>query len=144
MWKTAMTNTAADDRENPGHMYENTYEGHLAALKHMKNCSSYDAPFNEERNAAASWVCNDAQTNLDNTMACILRGTPNEKGILVRPNTKQKEFLYHFLNRLEVLELQQHIVNAAPKEPLLDSIHGFPGTGKSELIKWMRQLMEKG
>ena len=79
-------------------------------------------------------------------MACILRGTVNEKGILVTPNTKQKEFLYHFLNRLklEVLELKQHTVNAAPKEPLLDLIHGFPGTGKSELIKWMRQLMEDG
>ena len=128
-------------------MYENTYKDHLAAQKNIKkDSSSYDAPFNEERNAAASWVCNDAQTNLDKTMASILRGTPNEKGILAKPNTKQKEFLYHFLNRLklEVLELQQHIVNAAPKEPLLDLIHGFPGTGKSELIKWMRRLMEEG
>ena len=121
-------------------MYEDTFRDHLAAL------SSLDAPFDEKRNAAASWVCNDAQACLDNTMACILRGTPNEKGILVTPNTKQKEFLYHFLNRLklEVLELRQHIVNAACKETLFDLIHGFPGTGKSELIKWMRRLMEEG
>ena len=61
-------------------MYENTYKDHLAALKKIKkDSSSYDAPFNEERNAAASWICNDAQTNLDDTMACILRGTLNKK-----------------------------------------------------------------
>ena len=37
VWKAPITNTAADDRENPGHMYEDTYEDHLAALKHIKN-----------------------------------------------------------------------------------------------------------
>ena len=36
IWKTPITNTAAEDRENPGHMYENTYKDHLAALKKSK------------------------------------------------------------------------------------------------------------
>ena len=123
VWKTPMTNTAAEDRQNPGHLYEDTYGDHLAALKNIQKIFLH---------ATTRWLASYA-------------GHPTQKGILVKPNTKQKEFLYHFLNRLklEVLELQQHIVNAAPEEPLLDLIHGFPGTGKSELIKWMRQLMEK-
>ena len=35
-------------------------------------------------------------------------------------------------------------VNESADEPLLDLVHGFPGTGKSRLIHWMRVLMEKG
>ena len=35
-------------------------------------------------------------------------------------------------------------INTSDQEPLLDFIHGFPGTGKSVLIFWMRVLMEQG
>ena len=33
---------------------------------------------------------------------------------------------------------------SSTEEPLLDLVHGFPGTGKSVLIAWMRRLMEEG
>ena len=35
-------------------------------------------------------------------------------------------------------------INLGSGEPLLDLVHGFPGTGKSAVIAWMRQLMEEG
>ena len=40
--------------------------------------------------------------------------------------------------------MQQRRVNESAQEPLLDLVHGFPGTGKSLMIVWMRQLMEDG
>ena len=45
---------------------------------------------------------------------------------------------------MEVLEQQLQRVNTSDEEPLLDVVHGFPGTGKSRLIHWMRLLKEKG
>ena len=35
-------------------------------------------------------------------------------------------------------------INAAEEEPLLDSIRGFPGTGKSRVISWMCILKDEG
>ena len=63
-----------------------------------------------------------------------------------KPNAEQENFLKHFVARLklEVLEMQQRRTNEAEQEPLLDLIHGFPGTGKSAVIVWMRRLMEEG
>ena len=62
------------------------------------------------------------------------------------PNEEQRIFLQHFVQRtkLEVVEQQRERVNESSDEPLLDLMHGFPGTGKSRVIRWMRQLMEKG
>ena len=45
---------------------------------------------------------------------------------------------------MEVLEVLQRRVGESAEEPLLDLIHGFPGTGKSKVIQWMRTLMEDG
>ena len=52
----------------------------------------------------------------------------------------------HFVQRLklELREQQTNTVNQSDREPLLDLIHGFPGTGKSRVIAWQRQLMEEG
>ena len=62
------------------------------------------------------------------------------------PNAEQLRLLQAFVNRLklELLENLQHRVGASKEEPLLDVIHGYPGTGKSKLIEWMRKLMEVG
>ena len=122
-------------------MFEDSFEEHLLALTQAKKEeSSKDAPFDSQRNAAASWVDANAGTCLDDTMARIMKGTPNARGIIMRPNAQQEQFLKHFIRRLkvEVLEIQQQNVNQNIEEPLLDLIHGFPGTGKSEVIAWMR------
>ena len=52
----------------------------------------------------------------------------------------------HFVQRLklELREQRTDTVNQSNREPLLDLIHGFPGTGKSRVIAWQRQLMEEG
>ena len=36
VWETPISNTAAEDRQNPGHMYEDTFGDYLAALKNIK------------------------------------------------------------------------------------------------------------
>ena len=61
------------------------------------------------------------------------------------PNAEQQT-LEHLVRRLEVgvLEERQRTVGASRQEPLLDLVHGFPGTGKRRVITWMRQLMEDG
>ena len=45
---------------------------------------------------------------------------------------------------IEYLEKQQGTVNRNPEESFLEFVHGFPGTRKSAVIKWMRPLMEAG
>ena len=62
------------------------------------------------------------------------------------PNKEQEAFLRHFVLRLkvELREMAQRSTEQSLEEPLLDLIHGFPGTGKSKIIQWMRRLMEAG
>ena len=59
-------------------------------------------------------------------------------------NTERVKFLSHFIERLkkEILEMHLEEVNVANTEPLLDLVHGLPGTGRSAVTKWMRRLME--
>ena len=51
-----------------------------------------------------------------------------------------------FARRLKVEwpKKQQDNVKRSPGKPLLDSDIGFPDTGESAIIGWMRQLMEEG
>ena len=121
-------------------MYEASFQEHLVAKRSAKqNKSLSSAPFQEERNAAASWHRSDAKENLDSILRSIQEDTQ-------RPNSQQLAFLKHFASRLkvEVLEREQRTTEKSSKEPLLDLIHGFPGTGKSKVIEWMRRLMEEG
>ena len=125
---------------NPGNMYAEEYEAHLKAKTDQRRTAGASrAPFEEERNAAAWWNKPGASANLD---AAFKDMCAEEEP----PNQEQRTFLIHFLKRLklEVLEKQLQRVNVSVEEPLLDVLHGFPGTGKSRVIHWMRVLMEKG
>ena len=121
-------------------MFSEEYEAHLKARTDQRHkAGASRAPFEEERNAAASWNKSDASASLD---AAFEEMCAEEEP----PNQEQRAFLVRFRDRLklEVLKQQQQRVNKSVKEPLLDLVHGFLGTGKSRVIHWMRQLMEKG
>ena len=126
-------------RVKPGHMYENNFEEHLAAKKSSKSSPEQVAPFDEERNAAAAF----AFPNRDVTINSVLHEIRNREE---RPTDEQNKILDHFVARLklEMREARRQTINTASEDPLLNLIHGLPGTGKSRLIKWLRELMERG
>ena len=128
-------------------MFEASYQEHIAALvDRTKQKDSFEAPFEETRNAAATFNRAGAEVNIDRVLASIVAGVENTAGVVFRPNDQQTAFLQHFVRRMkvEMLELRQGKVNCNPGEPLLDLIHGFPGTGKSAVISWLRQLLTEG
>ena len=137
----ALPRRPVERTSEPGNMFEDCFQDHLSALTACANQKKpHDVPFDEKRDAAATFNprCYDALT-LDNAMTAIMTGHK-------KPNRKQQDFLEHFVRRLKVewLEEQQGNVNSTPEEPLLDVVHGLPGTGKSAVIGWMRTLMEDG
>ncbi len=60
------------------------------------------------------------------------------------PNAKQLDILLHVAERvkLEWCEESANTVAASNEDPLFDLVHGLPGTGKSEVIAWIRELFE--
>eukprot|EP00973_Karenia_brevis_P094325 12421914-Karenia_brevis.AAC.1 len=68
------------------------------------------------------------------------------KGRPMKPNAKQQKFLDRFNDQLkgEYADATLQRSMGDSQEPLLDLIHGFPGTGKSALISWMRELLVEG
>ena len=141
VWKTAPTNQSASERHSAGHMFEDSFQNHVHALKRSRtNHGAKFTPFNEKRDAAAAF--NQSGYSCE-TLDAVMEGLmKNAK----RPNTKQERFLRHFVKRLKFEWVEKHRgdINSAKGEPLLDLVHGFPGTGKSAVIAWMRKLMEEG
>ena len=120
--------------------FAESFEHHIAALRNKDHqVFNTDAPFEEKIHAAALWFEGKKTQNLDDVFEQIMNQEKPQ-------NLEECNFLTHFVARLklEVLEMQLNTVNKSEHEPLLDLIHGFPGTGKSRLIMWMRQLMEEG
>jgi len=60
------------------------------------------------------------------------------------PNAKQLAVLRHVAERvkLEWDEESSNTVATSSEDPLFDLVHGLPGTGKSEVIAWIRELFE--
>ena len=141
IWKTDTSGAPQSKRARPGHVLEDSWPEQLRALGvRGRNSSICVAPFDEKRDAAAAFNAADhSMTTIDQAMEAI---TSSSK----KPNQKQLEFLGLFVRRLKIewLEKHQSTINENPEEPLLDLVHGFPGTGKSAMVGWMRQVMEEG
>ena len=97
---------AAEARKDPGHMFEDEVDDILSA-KRISNQKPEmgNAPFDEERNAAAGWYARDAERTFDSAFASLLKREE-------RPNVEQKAFLEHSIRRLksEVLEQRQRTI----------------------------------
>ena len=143
IWGRETSSKTQSLRECPGHMFEDCWERHLSALRRSHKThtqSSRLTPFNEIRDAAAAFnesgfSCETLDKVLDTFMVEAKK-----------PNNMQRRFLHRFVKRLKLEWLEKHrgTTNAIKSEPMLDVIHGFPGTGKSAVITWMRRLMEQG
>lgn len=140
IWSSQTSTLPGGNRTLPGHMYANSIEEHKAARRAMRRDQAKRVePFDRERNAAAVWVSSKTGHTLDE----VLRNIQNQDE---HPTAEQMAFLVHFVQRLklELREQQTNTINQSASEPLLDLNHGFPGTGKSRVIGWQRQLMEQG
>jgi hypothetical protein len=59
-----------------------------------------------------------------------------------RPDGHQLEIIDAVVSRCgdEAVALKKDAVSRCRGEPMLAMVHGFPGSGKSEVIKWLREL----
>ena len=62
------------------------------------------------------------------------------------PNEEQLAVIRHVAERVqqEWLEERAGAVETSSEDPLFELVHGLPGTGKSAVINWMREIMERG
>ena len=140
MWKTPECKARAFTKEPPPACGANAYERHRKALAEARrrddNCSF---PLRQNVNPAADLFPAATDANLSSVYAEILKGT-------LKPNREQKQFLDHFVARLQVERMEERSRTPASTsaKPFFDLVHGFPGTGKSKVIAWMRVLMEQG
>ena len=76
--------------------------------------------------------------SMDTWLAEIQRREP------VKPNAKQFAIVAIVARRIKYEMLQEQAPVPGPRaddeEPMLDLIHGLPGTGKSEVIVWLKEL----
>ena len=133
LWVTPPENTDADARSDPGDMFEETYGAHLAALRvksRTKDKTSY--PLRPAEPPAAAFR-SDLDRSLQRTLNVILQGQSTYTPDASKPTEEQTMFLKHFVSRLqlEVRECRTDRINSTNAEPLLDCIHGLPGTGLS-------------
>ena len=88
---------------------------------------------------------NASRSNLNAWLASLTTrqrkpdGTPNK-----RPNLRQLQYLQRVLDRIlhEAAEEEADKINIGTQEPLLDFITGDPGTGKTEILWWLREMFE--
>ena len=83
VWKTDKSDKHPDDRRSPGHMFEHTYGEHISALLKRTNTEqAVKAPFDEERDAAASYNKDGfSQFTIEKVLQGVLAGPkkPNKK-----------------------------------------------------------------
>ena len=136
MWKVVGTADTAETRELPGEIYADTYGDHLHALTEKQATANKKfSPLQPPMAATATFTpAAQVQKGLESVLSNILRGVTCEGGGLLKPNTEQAAFLRHFTSRLQLEAGEQRAdkINSARGEPLLDCVHGPPGTGSSK------------
>ena len=74
VWATPGTGQPADERKAPGHMFEDKVEEILAGKRASNaEADSSNAPFDKERNAAATWDASNAERTLDSTLEAQMK-----------------------------------------------------------------------
>ena len=139
LWGTH-EDTSAEIVTNLGNMHVKECEKILVRKRQQRRANlNENIAFDVHRNAAANWLGCGEGKGVQQALAAICKGDP-------KPNQEQLAFLKKFAFRLQ--EECRHALNQVNEtemtEPMLDLVHGFPGTGKSALIAWMQEIMEKG
>ena len=70
-----------------------------------------------------------------------------EQGSGPKPNEQQARCLKAVIDRAEREAAEErsglNAQRASKHEPMLDVVHGYPGTGKTRVIAWVREYFEK-
>ena len=138
---TASTDIEADKRAKTVNMFVDSWQDHLAAVS-MKTQVTGAHRVTVDKKCDATNAYNPggfSSSSIDKALESIMTSSRT-------PNCKQGQFLRHFVERLKLEYLEHHLgkINQGLGEPLLDVVHGSPGSGKSAVIRWMCQLMEEG
>ena len=133
LWVTPPENIDAEARMEAGDMFAESYDAHLAAARikpRKKDTTTY--PLRPEQEPAATFS-KDPDRSLQRTLDAILQGHSTYTPDAGAPTAQQTMFLKHFVARLrlEVRERRTDQINVTNAEPLLDCVHGLPGTGMS-------------
>ena len=132
LWKTAESEIKADMRHNRGHMFEDSWQDHLAAVS-MKTQVTGAHRVTVDKKCDATNAYNPggfSSSSIDKALESIMTSSRT-------PNCKQGQLLRHFVERLKLEYLEHHLgkINQGLGEPLLDVVHGSPGSGKSAVIR---------
>ena len=122
IWSTENAQSSAADRICEVTNYDYTFEEHLRDLVKKPAVTKASGPYGMHLDVRAVYEPG-ADCNVNNVLADILRGEGNPA---VMPNERQKAFLKHFVARLSEEAASPEVCRS---EPLLDCVHGPPGTG---------------
>ena len=122
LWSTDIPQDSAADRVCELIDYDETYTQHLQALT-KKTTQTTDCGPSAMKVDAHAVYAPSAPSNIAKVLADILQGAGNPA---VVPNARQKTFLQHFVARLCAEAASPEVCLT---EPLLDCVHGPPGTG---------------
>ena len=139
LWRTddAQDNQQAE-RALDGPMHGESATSHLQARRENHDKDEEVRPYAGATAPKAGLYKSTAARSIDDWIASVRR----EKN---PPNAQQLAFLEALATRLKT-EIAEELGDSKTKtkqEPLLDLVHGLPGTGKTRVIQWMRRLFEE-
>ena len=143
-WTTCKVHT--EDLDTTGHRGFPFLEASLQMIREGKtDADTQRTPYVGRNAPRVKLYANASRRNLNAWLASLTTrqkkpdGTPNK-----RPNFLQLQYLQRVLDRilLEAAEEEADKINTGTEEPLLDFITGDPGTGKTEILWWLREMFE--